>query len=200
MTKHSYFPYTSTYSSTRHNTNKNTISITPLTQTYNILQHSKAKKTLSLTTVATQQTFPQTPHNHYNRHKNMRHIHTSIVYRHLATRGNNKILRTPPPHISSFDEILPRHTHRTLAQLRTNKLPFLKSYLHKVDAKSHPSPLCPLCNTHTHDISSTARTYAPHCHPWICGDPAGVTALLARWTEKLAGGPQAGTNKDHGSG
>ena len=23
-------------------------------------------------------------------------------------------------------------------------------------------------------------------------DPAGVTALLARWTEKLAGGPQAG--------
>ena len=25
-------------------------------------------------------------------------------------------------------------------------------------------------------------------------DPAGVTALLARWTEKLAGGPQAGTS------
>ena len=33
---------------------------------------------------------------------------------HLATRGNNKILRTPPLHI------LPRLTHRTLAQLRTN--------------------------------------------------------------------------------
>ena len=37
-------------------------------------------------------------------------------------------------------------------------------------------------------------------------DPAGVTALLARWTEKLAGGPQAGTSdspptrKGHGSG
>ena len=36
--------------------------------------------------------------------------------------------------------------------------------------------------------------------------PAGVTALLARWTEKLAGGPQAGTSdspptrKGHGSG
>ena len=25
-------------------------------------------------------------------------------------------------------------------------------------------------------------------------DPAGVTALLARWTERLAGGPQAGTS------
>ena len=46
MTKHLYFPYTSTYSSTRHNTNKNTTSITPLTQTYNILQHSKAKNTI----------------------------------------------------------------------------------------------------------------------------------------------------------
>ena len=82
---------------------------------------------------------------------NLCHIHTSIVSRHLATIGNNKILQTPPPHISSSEEILPRLTCHTLAQLRTNKSPFLKSYLHKVDAKSHPSPLCPLCNTHTHD-------------------------------------------------
>ena len=34
---------------------------------------------------------------------NMRHIHTSIVSRHLATRDNYKILRTPPPHISSSE-------------------------------------------------------------------------------------------------
>ena len=72
--------------------------------------------------------------------------------RHLATRGNNKILRTHPQHLSSSEEILPRLTCRTLAQLRRNKSPFLKSYLHKVDAKSHPAPLCPPpCNTHTHD-------------------------------------------------
>ena len=82
---------------------------------------------------------------------NMRHTHTSIVSRHLATRGNNKILRTPPSHISRSDRRLPRLTRRTLAQLRTNKSPFLKSYLHKVDAKTHPSPLCPLCNSHTQD-------------------------------------------------
>ena len=67
---------------------------------------------------------------------NMRHIHTSIVSRHPDTRGNNKILRTPPPHISSSEERLPRLTRRTLAQLRTNKSPFLKLYLHKVDAKN----------------------------------------------------------------
>ena len=136
----------------------------------------------------------------------MRHIHTSIVARHLATRCNNKILRTPPPDISSSEEVLTRLTHHTRAQVRTNKSPFLKSYLHKVYAKSHPSALFPLCNTHTHIISSTSPTYAPHCHPWILWtDPAGVTAMLARFTEKLAGGPQAGTldsptNRYHGSG
>ena len=109
-------------------------------------------------------------HNNYNRYKtNMRHTHTSVVSRHLATRGNNKILHAHPPHISSSEEILPRLTHRTLVKLRTNKSSFLKSYMHKVDAKSHSSPLCPLCNSHTHVISSTAPTYVPHCHPWICG-------------------------------
>ena len=102
---------------------------------------------------------------------NMRHIHTSIVSRHLATRGNNKILRTPPPHISSSEERLPRLTRHTLAQLRTNKSPFLKSYLHKVDAKTHHHHYAPsVTSTHTtHIISSTAPIYAPHCHPRICG-------------------------------
>ena len=92
----------------------------------------------------------------------MRHIHTSIVSMHLATKGNNKILRTPPPHISSSEERLPRLTRRTLAQLRTNKSPFLKSYLHKVDAQTHSSPLWPLCNIHTHDTSS--HQLHPHTH------------------------------------
>ena len=128
---------------------------------------------------------------------NMRHIHTSIVSRHLVTRGINKILRILPPHISSSEEILPRLTRRTLAQLRTNKSPFLKSYLHKVDAKTYPSPLCPLCNIHTHDTHhlfncTHIRTTLSPLDLWT--NPARVTALLARWMEKLAGGPQAGTS------
>ena len=90
------------------------------TQTYNILQHAKAK-TLSLTMPTTQQTFPQTPtQSTQQTYKSMHHIHTSTVSRHLATRGNNKILRTPPSHISSSEEILSRLTRRTLAQIRTN--------------------------------------------------------------------------------
>ena len=186
MTKHSHSPYTITYSSTPHNTNRNTTSITSPTQTHNILQHSKAKKNTIFNNSRYTTNIPTDPRTVTTTDikTNMRHIHTSIVSRHLATRGNNKILCTPPPHISSSEERLPRLTR----QLRTNKSPFLKSYLHKVDAKTHPSPLCPLCNIHTHDT-------------------AVVTALRDRWTEKQAGGPQVGTSdsspptsKGHGSG
>ena len=117
---------------------------------------------------------------------NMRHIHKSIVSRHLTTRGNNKILRTPPPHIISSEEILPRLTRRTLAQLRTNQSPFFKSYLHKVDVKTHPSLRFPLCNTHTHNTHhlfncTHIRTTLSPLDLWTY--PAGVTALLARWME-----------------
>ena len=81
---------------------------------------------------------------------NMHDIHTTIVCQHLAAKDNNKILRTHPPQVSSTEENLPLHTRLTLAQLRTNKSPFLLSYLHKIDASTHPSPLCPLCRTHGH--------------------------------------------------
>ena len=142
----------------------------------------RLKKTLFLTTAATQQPDPHTVTT-TDIKTNMCHIHTSIVSRHLATRGNNKIQRTPPPHISSSEEILHRLTRCTLAQLRTNKSPFLKSYLHKVDAKTHQSPLCPLCNIHTYEThhlfncTHISTTLSP-LDLWT--DPAGVTALLAR--------------------
>ena len=96
---------------------------------------------------------------------NMRDKHT-IVSQHLAARDNNQILRTHLPQVSSAEENLPRHTRRTLAQ--PNKSPFLLSYLHKIDALTHPSPLCPICRIH--NISSVAHRYAPCCRPWICGE------------------------------
>ena len=76
-----------------------------------------------------------------------------------------------------------------------NKSPFLKSYLHKVDAKSHPSLLCPLCNNHiynTHHLFNYThiRTTLSALDLWT--DPAGVMELLARWRDKLTGGPKAG--------
>ena len=111
----------------------------------------------------------------------MRHIHTSIVSTHLATRDSNKILHISSPNIISYEEILPRLTRRTLAQLRTNKSPFLKLYLHKVDAKSPPSPLCPLLqHTHgTHHIFNCTHIRTTHCHPWFVDRP--------RWSDGAAG-------------
>ena len=189
MTKHSYFQYTSYCSSTPRNTNiKHNINHI----LYTNIQHTS---TLSLTTTATQQTLPQTPTQSLQQtYTNMRHIHTSFVSRHLAPRGNNKILRTLPPHIRSSEEILPRLTCRTFVQLRTNKSLFLKVYIHKVDTTIHPSPLFPFCNTHaydTHHLFNCTRI-GTTCSPLdLWTDPTGVSALLARWTEKLAGGPQA---------
>ena len=83
---------------------------------------------------------------------NMCHIHTYIVSRHIATRGNDKILRTPPPHISRSEEILPRLTGHTLSQLRTYKSPFLKTY------RSTPN------HTHQHSHSRHTSSLQPHQH------------------------------------
>ena len=200
MTKHSHFPYTSEHLH---------LHASQFKQKTQHISHPLHKHTTYFNTTKLKHTIfnnahyttniPTDPHTVTTTDikTNVRHIDTSIVSRHQATRGNDKILRTPPPHISSSEEILPCLTCLTIAQLRTNKTPFLKSYIHKVDAKSHPSPLCPLCNTHTHTthiISSTApihiRTTLSLLDLWT--DPVGVTAMLARWTEKLTSEPQAG--------
>ena len=101
---------------------------------------------------------------------------------HLATRGNNKILRTHPPHISSSEETS-RLTRRTHVQLRTNKSPFLKSYLHKVDANHIHHHYAPLQHPHTRHTPSLQLN--PQTHHTVTldfwTDPAGVMELLARW-------------------
>ena len=101
----------------------------------------------------------------------MYHIHTSIVSRHLATRGNNKILRTSPPHISSSEEILPASLVAPLPnseQINHPSSNHIYSKLTQNHIHHHYPPSVTLTHT-THIISSTAPTYAPHCHPWICG-------------------------------
>ena len=135
MTKHSHSPYLSTYSSTPHNTNrKHNIHHIPYPNTQHTSTLQGKKITIFnnwryTTNIPTDP--PPPPHTVTTTdiNTNMHHIHISIVSRHLATRGNNKILRTPPPHISSSEERLLRLTRHTLAQLRTNKSPFLNIIL-----------------------------------------------------------------------
>ena len=108
-------------------------------------------------------------------------------------------MHTHTPRESSTEENLPRHTRRTLAHLRTNKSPFLLSYLHKIDASTHPSPLCPHCRTHEHTTQHLfscpqIRTTLSALDLWR--DPSSVAALLDDWREKLAANPHKATETD----
>ena len=77
--------------------------------------------------------------------------------------------------------------------------PFLLSYLHKIDASTHPSPLCPLCRTHEHTTQHLfscpqIRTTLSALDLWR--DPSGIAALLDDWREKLAANPHKATETD----
>src|ERR1700730_830423 len=74
---------------------------------------------------------------------------------HKCTIPENKILEMQAPEIHHSKETLTRYHRHLLSQLRTNKSPFLLSYLHKINPSEHPSPLCPLCSDQTHDTIHT---------------------------------------------
>ena len=173
MTKHSHSPYTSTYSSTPHITNiKYNIHHIPYTnaQHTSTLQGSKntffnnGRYTTNIPTDSHTVTTTDIK-------TNMHHIHTSIVVMHLATRGNNKILRTPPPHISSSEERLSASLVAPFPNSEETNFPSSNHTYTKSTPKHihhHYAPSVTSSYT-THIISSTAPTDAPHCHPWICG-------------------------------
>src|SRR6476661_9116926 len=96
--------------------------------------------------------------------RNIKEIHHSIVKNHLQSYKPNKIINQPAPPINKDEQTLLRKTRRTLVQLRTNKSPFLKSYLHKIDPQNHSSPLCPLCNTQNHDTKHLVTCFSLPTH------------------------------------
>ena len=127
----------------------------------------------------------------------MRHIHTSIVSWHVATGGNNKILRTASSHISSSEEILPASFVAPLPKSEQINHSSSNHTYTKSTSNHINHHYAPLCNTHIHNthhlfncthIRNTLSTMDLWTHS------AGVTALLARETEKLAGVPQAGNS------
>ena len=130
---------------------------------HNIFQHSKAKNTIFNNGCYTKN-IPTDSHtvNTTDIKTNMCHIHTSIVSRHLATRGKNKILRTPPPHIISSEEILPCLTRRTLSQLRTIQSLCLDKTLHSVHARP--------CRLYKHlDLKINNTSLPMAMHPKVLG-------------------------------
>jgi len=74
-------------------------------------------------------------------------IHTYIVQNHLTNRKPNKQINSLPPDINPDEKPLTKSQRRTLAQLRTDKSPFLLTYLHKINPTKYTSSfsICPLC-------------------------------------------------------
>ena len=119
---------------------------------------------------------------------NLKTIHTTIVQRHLRDRPINKVLDRPPPDIDKSEATLTRPTRRHLAQLRTNKSPLLRQYLHKIDPTNYPTEDCPLCRAGPHDTwhlfaCPEVPTDLTTSDLWL--NPHGVADLLAVWGEKL---------------
>ena len=167
MTKHSYFPYTSTYSSTRLNTNrKHNIHHTLFTNTQHI-STLQDKKNNYFNNGRYTTNIPTDPHTVRTTHikTNMRHIHTSSVSRHLATKAITKHCAHHHT-LVALKRYFPSLLVAPLPNSEQINLPFSKYTYTKT---SHHYAFS-VTLTHTiHIISSTAPTYAPHCHPWICG-------------------------------
>ena len=112
-------------------------------------------------------------------HTNMKTIHTKIVHDYISST-HNKILSKQPPPIHEAETILDHHTRRTLAQFRSNKSPFILSYLNKISLSSHSSPLCLLCQTHLHD---TLHLFTcPKISTTLGPDPVRAAKFLDHWT------------------
>ena len=120
---------------------------------------------------------------------NLKTIHTTIVRNHLRDRPDNKVLNRQAPDIDQTEETLPRQTRRRLAQLRTNKSPLLRQYLHKIDPVTYATDECPLCKATPHDTRhlfncTEVPTDLTARDLWT--NPLGVAALLDTWGEMLA--------------
>ena len=126
---------------------------------------------------------------------------------HFATGGNNYILRTPQAHIIRFEEILP---HSLIAHFpNQNKLitpPQIN--IHKVDTKSHPSSLFPLCNTriyNTHHFFNCTHIRTTLSPQDLWTDPRSdctasqMDGEAGWWTTRGNIGPSP-TSKGHGVG
>ena len=89
------------------------------------------------------------------RRKNKGRLHTAIVSKHLAETPIHPLINSKPPDVHKTEESLSREIRRTLAQLRAEKSPLLKDYLHNIGAEEDPN--CPLCGQERHTTAHLFR-------------------------------------------
>ena len=79
-------------------------------------------------------------------------LHTTCVQNAIERQLPNQVLNAPAPVVDKTEEILPRKTRTTLAQLRSGYSPFLQSYMAKINPTEH-NDRCPKCKTEPHTTS-----------------------------------------------
>ena len=121
------------------------------------------------------------------RKRNRKIIHTNKVQEHLGSIQVNTLINAKPPEIHKSEISLPRQTRRLLAQLRAQKCPLLKQYLHNIGKADTPN--CPLCRTHAHNTvhlfdCRAIETELTTIDLWR--RPTKVACLLEQWQTALA--------------
>ena len=135
----------------------------------------------------------------------MCHIHASIVSMHLTTRGNNKIPRTPPPHISSSKERLPpthsshpfstQNKQITLSQIILTHSRRQITSITTMPPLQHPHTPSLQLHPHTHHTVTPGFVDRPR---WSAGVADQIEVYAGWWTKSgMIGLP---TNKGQWSG
>ena len=121
--------------------------------------------------------------------QNLKLNHTNIVEEYLNSQDSNELIEIKPPDINPSEQSLPREIRRILSQSRTNKSPFLYSYLNKIKPQLYSSPNCPLCKTEIHTTKhlfscSYIKTNLKPLDLW--DEPVAVAELLQQWKDAQA--------------
>ena len=181
MTKHSYFPYITTYSSMPHNPNrKHNIHHIPYTNIHT-LQGSNPTIFSNGCYTTNIPTDPHTVTTTYIK-TNLHHIHTSIISRHLATIGNNKYCAHLHHKLAALKRYFPASLVAALPNSEQIKHPCSKYTYTKSTPKyiyHHYAPSVTL--THTRHTSSLQLH--PHTHHVVTP----VFVDRPRWSDGAAG-------------
>ena len=138
-------------------------------------------------------------------HSNCRLLPDHIVCK-FTQRNNMRRTNTCDPALKLLHEEVTCTTHTYHIRPIQQSTSTHTQHFHNIQQENHNHLLSNHANTKltsnhinhhyapfvtlTHNISSTAPTYVPHCHPGFVDRPRRVTALLTKWKEKLAGGLQ----------
>ena len=119
--------------------------------------------------------------------QNIKANHTQAVENH-KTNLPKKIQQLAAPKIHKSKVTLNRYQRRLLSPLRTDKFPFLLTYLHKINPIAHPSPTCPLCSDQPHNTQHLFQckhiqtTLTPS---YLWNRPCEAAELLKTWRRAL---------------